>query len=176
MKLKTLETALNEAILNPIGVASSEELQTYLKARDEIIALANVCDDGMDTDVTVTSWYTFSNLLNSVTYDDFGKVLKEYFGNKRFVTRKYREICRNICEEITDEQADGVADFLKDLWSDNEAYGCHHPDGSMMRDNDPTVLKVKDDQINKLGDIINKLYHHRGLSADDLSEIQLFIH
>ena len=173
MKLKTLERALAFLLADDSHPLTPDEFEDTLKARDEIIALANHCEDGLDTDCSIVSWYAFSNLMNVATYDDFGKIYKEHHNCKRGVTKLYREACRDlICEELTDGQIDGVADFLTDLWLDNESGGCHNSDGTFTED----AIAEKDKGINKLGDIINKLYHHRGLSPDDITAIELYIH
>lgn len=155
MKLKTLESALNCAIA---GTNERCHLEILLKARDEIIALADHCEDGLDADCSIVSWYTFSNLMNVATYDDFGKIYKENHDCRRVYTKLYRETCR-------------------DLWDVNEDFGYNKTDGSFA---DCTCLKCEktqlQDKIETLGTIINKLYHHSGLSADDITDIQQFIH
>lgn len=177
MKLKTLELALSNAIIDPIGVNDTEDFNNYLKARDEIIELAKHCEDGLDTDCSIVSWYAFSNLMNVATYDDFGKIRKECKHNKRRETKLYRETCRNlICEELTDTQIDGVADFLRDLWDDNEENGSHAADGTFDTPDYCATCSNLEARINYLGDIINKLYHHRGLGPEDITAIEMFIH
>ena len=178
MKLSTLNRAIENAIIDPIGVNSNEDFHDLLKIRDEITRLADICEDGIETEVALTSWYAFSNLMNIATYDDFGRIRKDNLLNERRQTKLYRETVRDIiCEELTDRQIDGVTDFLADLWDDNEANGSHKADGSFI---DAPCLQcdkaVLQDKIDALGDIINKLYHHRGLSADDMSAIIMYIH
>lgn len=178
MKLSTLNRAIENAIIDPTGANSTKDFEELLAARDEITRLKDVCEDGIKTDVTVTSWYAFSNLMNVATYDLFGKIRKAHLNNSRVQTRLYRkEVHDTICEELSDAQIDSAADFLADLWDDNEAYGSHKADGSMVRpacpECDRASLQCK---IDKLGDIINKLYHHRGLSADDMDAITMYIH
>lgn len=171
MQLKTLVEALNHIITNPPTDMTPDRLHVYLQARDELIELRNVCADGLETHVSVVSWYAFSCIMNCLTYDEFGRIRKANLRNERRQTKLYREACRDYCEELTDSQIDGVADFLRDLWDDNEENECNQPDGSMR-------FCARDllERIDKFGTIINKLYHHRGLSADDLTDIQLFIH
>lgn len=178
MKLSTLNRAIENAIIDPIGVNSNEDFTKLLKARDEIIELSKICDEGMDADVTVLSWYALSNLMNVATYDFFGPIRKEYGKNERAQTRFYRDaVHSNICEELTNAQIDGVADFLSDLWDDNEDNGSHNESGCFKSSTlDEDLILTLNDRITTLGTIINKLYHHRGLSPEDLDEIQLYIH
>lgn len=179
MRLKTLADVFECAIAGtnePKHLNTLLKTRTLLKARDEIIALANQCEDGLDTDVSIVSWYAFSCLMNVATYNNFGPICKLHSMNNRALKRGYRDAVRsNICEEFTDAQIDGVADFLSDLWHDNEASGAHLADGTFA----PSDNCITDDfkgRINELGDIINKLYHHRGLSPDDIVAIEMFIH
>jgi hypothetical protein len=177
MKLSTLNRAIENAIIDPIGVNSTEDFHELLTIRDEITRLADVCEDGFKTNVTLTSWYTFSNLMNEATYDDFGRLRKEAGPNNRILNRKYRDAVRfHVCEELTDTQIDDVADFLNDLWLDNEDNDCHNPDGTFKKSDENIETAILRNRIDELGTIINKLYHHRGLTADDVSTIEMYIH
>ena len=178
MKLSTLNRAIENAIIDPIGVNSTDDFHELLAIRDEITRLADVCEDGLETDITLTSWYAFSNLMNVATYDAFGKIRKANLNNQRAQIRLYRREVRNmICEELSDTQIDGVADFLSDLWDDNEENGSHTADGLLIKRRLPQCDKAElQDKIDKLGDIINKLYHHRGLNDNDIMAIEMYIH
>lgn len=172
MKLKTLESVFNCAIA---GTNEPNHLKTLLKARDETVALANQCEDGFETEVTLVTTYAFSNLLNVSTYDDFGRLRKAFPKSDRILLRQYRNVVRDkICEEFTDAQIDDVSYFLLDLWAANEETGDHNPDGSFKRDDHSCDHLVA--RIAELETIINKLYHHRGLGPDDITSIERCIH
>lgn len=159
MQLKTLVEALNHVIVNPPTDMTPDHLNVYLQARDELIELRNICTDGLDTHVSVVSWYAFSCIMNCLTYDEFGRIRKANLRNERRQTKLYRETCRDCyCEELTDSQIDGVADFLRDLWDDNENNNCHNPDGTLLRSADKPSDKHPETAYYET--LISKLWSH----------------
>ena len=136
MKLSTLNLAIAHALSHSQGL-TPDELKDILEIHDQIVELGIVAED-YDIGVTITSTYSIANLLNSATYDVFGKLLKKFTSDRptysRIVKREYRDYCRSMFGELTDRQIDDAADFLLDLWKDNEENGYNNPDGSFNKE------------------------------------------
>lgn len=136
MKLSTINLAITQALSHPQGL-SEEAFKAILEIHDQIVELGVVAED-YDIGVTIASTYSIANLLNSATYDVFGKLLKKFTPNRptynRLVKRVYRNYCRSMFGELTDRQIDDAAHFLLDLWTANEEEGCNNPDGTFKED------------------------------------------
>ena len=75
---------------------------------------------------------TVSGLLNIATYDAYGKLYVEYNGD---VARgDYEAVIRRMyeCDCLPNSAVELGYDIISDLYSDNEALGCHRPDGTFI--------------------------------------------
>lgn len=134
MKLETLIKALEHYI--PSAECSEDERKEALAALKSCQSVRErfaSSDIWSDTIYVVTS-DALSSLLNTATYDIYGKCARTGHGNNvKF--EYYAHDCRRrgALEELTDEQLQLGYDIISDLWHDNEASGYNNEDGSFRR-------------------------------------------
>lgn len=138
MKLRTIKQALELAIASPDITPSDRK--SLIEAYDEVQAtfhrlnnpyniLQN--DSPLDIHCSIISSYDLSKLLNELTYDTFGRIVRETINKhpdsdyqKAYAITAYCDEMVSIgsgYESLTVQQIIDVGEFLWDLWHDNEA-------------------------------------------------------
>ena len=84
--------------------------------------------DWWDNSVELVTVPSLTNMLNYLTYDDYGK-LKKSTGSVSF--EQYCNIVRTKYDlDLSPECLELGYDLIHDLWNDNEQFGYNNPDGT----------------------------------------------
>ena len=127
-------TLLRKALLdyldnNTITVEDKQQIESTINELDEIDRLAGP-DDVFKGECYVLHSETVSGLLNVATYDAYGKLYVEYNGDVSI--GDYEQVIRGMyeCDLMPMSAVELGYDIIGDLYRDNEALGCHNPDGT----------------------------------------------
>ena len=134
MKLSTINLAITYALSRPDGLTPSQ-IESILEIRDQIVEL-KLSTNNSDTDATIASNCTITDLLNVSTYDVVGKMFKTY-KDKRSSKPLYKRYCQSHFPGLTDSQIDDAFEFLLNLWLENEEEGNNNIDGTYNKNNFP---------------------------------------
>jgi hypothetical protein len=157
MKFSTLKLALSTAMMKPD--LSSDDKKTLLSAYDELMETVNQLGrydhDPLDEWAAIVSWHDLTDMLNETTYDQFGRLAKQYCklwsdrpdtDDARLTTiRAYgQSIIDNDSpyNSVSRSLAEGAATFFWDLWIDNEDNGSHDEDGAFKDSYKNALAKI----------------------------------
>ena len=127
MKLNLIRKALE----NYLTVTTDEN--EIVEIKKHIDSCQSVSDHYYDPDlwhnsVDLVTVPSLINMLNYLTYDDYGK-LKKSTGSVSF--EQYCDIVRTKYDlDLSPENLESGYYFIHDLWNDNERYGHNNPDGT----------------------------------------------
>lgn len=126
MNLNLIKVGLQK-LINDEGYA--EEAQKAIAEIEQVQQLA-APDHIFNGECYVLHAETVSGLLNIATYDAYGKLFVEYNGNVSL--GDYEQIVRDQyeCDYMPQSAIELGYDIIHDLYSENEHYGCHCPDGT----------------------------------------------
>lgn len=132
MKLNNLKKALEHYVLS--ADCPADERQDVLDAIAECNEVAERFDshDIWKDAVYIVTSDALSDLLNIVTYDIYGKRAKLH-GEKFPFSYYTHDVRCNVNTELTNRALELGYDIIADLWHDNEADGCHNPDGTFSK-------------------------------------------
>ena len=146
MKLNLLMKALSHCIVYDGSDFDLLEKEDLLKALEECSAIKERfdVDDDYHNYVTLLSYSTCTDILNTMTYDIIGRLLRIHDSDMRF--EYYAHAARKQAfglEQFTNEQLQLGYYYLYDLWHDNERNGDNAADGSFKRN----TYEFSDDEV-----------------------------
>ena len=146
MKLNLLMKAISYCIVYGGSDFDLCEKEDLLKALEECSAIKERfdVDDDYHNYVTLLSCSTCTDILNTMTYDIIGRLLRIHDSDMRF--EYYAHEARKQAfglEQFTNEQLQLGYYYLCDLWHDNERNGDNAADGSFKRN----TYEFSDDEV-----------------------------
>jgi hypothetical protein len=138
MKLNTLMNALEYYLQSADCKANGDAIDT-MAAIKHVAAVQERYDKESPwrEDIYIVTAWALDNLLNTSTYDIYGKLARQSAPHKVSFNH-YARNCRTFLglDELTDDELRLGYDIISDLWSDNEYMGSHHIDGTFKHEND----------------------------------------
>lgn len=157
MKFSALKLAISTAMMSPD--LSPIDRQTLLSVYDELMETINQLGrydhDPLNEHASIISWHDLTNMLNDTTYDQFGRLAKQYcklWSDRPDPTDARLTTIHAYAQSITDSDspytsvsrtlAEGSAEFFWDLWIDNEDNGAHDEDGAFKDSYKSALAKI----------------------------------
>ncbi len=135
MKLETLRNALRYYAIS--AECDDVEREYVFDALEEIARTIERYDDRefWKSAAVVIPQPTLIDLLNELTYDDYGRLARARNNNLSFDVYAYniREGHLPSISYLTNEQLHDGYDLINDLWHDNENSGDNNADGTFRR-------------------------------------------
>lgn len=135
MKIELIKKALRNYVIS--AECSNDERDDVFDALDEIAETVERYD-GIELwkgDALIVPLPTIIDILNEMTYDDYGKLAKIHNGVAPF--EYYAHVVRDEhCDGmamLTDRQLRCGYDLLSDLWDDNDKDGSNNDDGTFKK-------------------------------------------
>ena len=128
MDITIIKKSLENYLTTVTDETEKSEVMNSLVEIDELTSIYCNSDIWKNSCYIVTPT-SISDLLNLLTYDDYGR-LKKSTGSVSI--EQYTDIVRKkyFLDELTHSCISLGYDIISDLWNDNEHYGNHNPDGS----------------------------------------------
>lgn len=126
MTLELLKAGLKKLIDDNQFTAEAQQAIAEIEQVQQLAAPDNI----FKGECYVLHSETVSGLLNIATYDAYGKLFVEYSGDVSI--GDYEQVVRDQyeCEYMPLTAIELGYDIISDLYRDNEAQGCHNPDGT----------------------------------------------
>ena len=172
MKLNLLMKALSHCIVYGGSDFDLLEKEDLLKALEECSAIKERFDfdDDYHNYVTLLSYSTCTDILNTMTYDIIGRLLRIHDSDMRF--EYYAHEARKQAfglEQFTNEQLQLGYYYLCDLWHDNERNGDNAADGSFKRN----TYEFSDDEVAAIYNCVDMALEQYTVSHGELDYADL---
>lgn len=133
MKLRILEDALKHYMLS--ADCNNEDRQEVESALTTCVAVAERYDDRelWQDSVQLITTNTLMDLLNTTTYDIYGKLARTNNGEVAFSEYAHAVRENTFLRPLTNGQLYCGYDFISDLWSANECTNNNNADGTFKR-------------------------------------------
>ena len=133
MKLQTLENALKHYMLS--ADCSNEEREDVDSALRTCYAVAERYEDRdlWQDSVQLITTNCLVDLLNTVTYDEYGKLARANNGKVEFSSYAYAVRQNTFLSQLTNGQLLCGYDLIADLWAANEATNDNDENGAFRK-------------------------------------------
>lgn len=175
MNLLTLQNAL--LMYGASAECSEAEREDAFKAIQELSAVREryTNADIWKLEVCVVSPSTMMDMLNHITYDDYGRIARREKGEAPF--HYYADKVRKYLPDLTNDVLRDAFTYLKDLWHDNEEQCQNTVVGTYLSCNTPdqffkqatacidglvqlTAETYKDTELHSIKICINDIEYH----------------
>ncbi len=117
---------------------TAKELVDIRKAIDELIdcrtSQYDACGDcGVSNDVRAITYLQSIDIMNMLTYDEYGRDKRMYGDDMTFDIYK-KTAGMYMTDNLPNDMYEDGYYFLQDLWADNEEAGYNNLDGSFRKD------------------------------------------
>ena len=172
MKLNLLMKALSHCIVYGGSDFDLLEKEDLLKALEECSAIKErfEFDDDYHNYVTLLSYSTCTDILNTMTYDIIGRLLRIHDSDMRF--EYYAHEARKQAfglEQFTNEQLQLGYYYLYDLWHDNERNGDNAADGTFRKN----TIELTEDTRTAIHNLVDMALEQYNVSHGELDYADL---
>lgn len=133
MKFNLIRTGLQKLIDDGIETAAAAQAIAEI---NEIVQRLGKTNEIWQDECYILSADTVDQLMNEVTYDHYGRLYKQAEASGHAVAfNDYESVCRKAAglEYAPLSMIQIGFDIVGDLYADNEANGCHNPDGTFNK-------------------------------------------
>lgn len=132
MKLELIKKSIEQSIQTETNeVVKNELLKTLSEINDQIERYES--RDLFDDEIYLITPESITDLLNIVTYDELGKLLKKSDDIK---VEQYEDLIKSKFQiyELNKTVLTTGLEIISDLWYENDEYGNHNDDGTFCNE------------------------------------------